>query len=78
MEKSYKLYLRSHLDYGDAIYHNQRNDVMELIEQVQYKAALIISGGCQGTSCVKLFDEFERESSAERRWAGRMTTFHQI
>ena len=41
---SYKLYVRPYLDYGDIIYHNQRSDLMNLIEQVQYKAALIVSG----------------------------------
>ena len=40
----YKLYLRPHLDYGDVIYHDQRAGLMQLIEQVQYKAALIVSG----------------------------------
>ena len=40
---SYKFYVRPHLDYGDIIYHNQRSDLMKLIEQVQYKAALIVS-----------------------------------
>ena len=29
---SYKLYVRPHLDYGDVIYHNQRADMMYLIE----------------------------------------------
>ena len=38
----YKLYVRPHLDYGDVIYHNQRQDLMSLIE-VQYKAALIVT-----------------------------------
>ena len=37
---SYKLDVRPHLDYGDIIYHNQRVDLMRLIEQVQYKACL--------------------------------------
>ena len=52
----YKLYVRPHLDYGDVIYHNQRKDMMKLIEQVQYKAAIIVSGCWQGTSRVKLYD----------------------
>ena len=34
----YKLYVRPHLDYGDVIYHNQRSDLMNLIEQVQGRA----------------------------------------
>ena len=48
----YKLcYVHPHLDYGDVIYHNQRADLMQLIEQVQYKAALIVSGFFQASSC---------------------------
>ena len=53
----YKLYVRPHLDYGDVIYHNQRIDLMNLIEQVQYKAGLIVSGCWQGTNRERLFDE---------------------
>ena len=49
----YKLYV----DYGDVIYHNQRTDLMNLIEQVQYKAALLVSGCWQGTNREKLYDE---------------------
>ena len=49
LDTSYKLYVRPHLDYGDVIFHNQRIDLMDLIERVQYKAALIVSGCWQGT-----------------------------
>ena len=44
LDLSYKMYVRPYLDYGDVIYHNQRIDVMNLIERVQYKATLIVSG----------------------------------
>ena len=44
LNMAYKLYIRLHLDYGDVIFHNQREDMMNLIEQVQYKAALIVTG----------------------------------
>ena len=40
---SYKMYIRPHLDYGDDIYHNQRADLMNLVEQ--------------GTSREKLYEE---------------------
>ena len=40
--------MRPHLNYGDVIYHNQRDDLMKLIEQA--KAALIVSGCWHGTS----------------------------
>ena len=75
---SYKLYVRPHLDYGDIIYHNQRADLMQLIEQVQYKAALTVSGCWQGTSRERLYDELGWESLSDRRWARRMSTFYKI
>ena len=49
-------------DYGDVIYHNQRADLMDLIECVQYKAALIVSGCWQGTSREILYEELGWES----------------
>ena len=53
--------------YGDVIYHNQRADLMQLIEQVQYKAALIVSGYWQGTICERLYGELGRESPSDRQ-----------
>ena len=78
LDLSYKLYVRPHLDYGDVIYHNQRADLMNIIEQVQYKAALIVSGCWQGTNRVTLYDELGWESLSERRWSRRMTMFYKI
>ena len=51
---------------------------MDLIERVQYKAVLIVSGCWQGTSRVKLYDELGWESLSGRRWARRMTIFYII
>ena len=34
LNMSYKMYVRPHLDYGDVIYHNQRANLMDLLEQV--------------------------------------------
>ena len=67
--------MRPHLDYGDIVYHNQRSDLMKLIEQVQYKAALIVSVCWQGTSRERLYGELGWESLCER-WACRLTTFY--
>ena len=78
LDLSYKLYVRPHLDYGDVIYHNQREDLMKLIEQVQYKAALIVTGCWQGSSREKLYDELGWESLSDRRWARRMTLYYKI
>ena len=78
LDLSYKLYVRPHLDYGDIIYHNQRSDLMNLIEQVQYKAALIVSGCWQGTNRTKLYEELGWESLSDRRWQRRLSTFYKI
>ena len=78
LDMTYKLYIRPHLDYGDIIYHNQRTDLMNLLEQVQYKAALIVSGCWQGTSREKLYDELGWESLANRRWYRRLSLFYKI
>ena len=61
----YKRYVRPDQDYGDVIYHTQRADLMNTLEQVQYKAALIVSGCWQGTCRVKLYDELGWESLRE-------------
>ena len=51
---------------------------MNLVEQVQYKAALIVTGCWQGTSRVKLYDELGWESLSDRRWGRRMTLYYKI
>ena len=63
---------------GDVIDHNQRGDLMDLIERVQYKAALFVSGCWHGTSREKLYDELGWESLSDRRWAHRLTMFYKI
>ena len=78
LDLSYKMYVRPHLDYGDVILHNQRMDLMELVERVQYKAAFFVSGCWQGTSREKLYDELGWESLSDRRWARRLTIFYKI
>ena len=61
LNELYKLYVRPHLDYGDAIYHipvkecdfSQNivlSNLMEKIESVQYSAALAVTRTWRGTS----------------------------
>ena len=76
--KSYKMYVRPHLDYGDNIFHNQRMDLMDLIKPVQYKKALIAYGCWQGTSRERIYKKLGWESLSSRRWARRLTTFYKI
>ena len=72
------MYVRHHLDYADVIFHDSRTYLMDLIEQVQYKAALVVSGCWQGTGRVKLYNELGWESLSGRRWLRRLTYFYKI
>ena len=73
LELSYKLYVRPYLDYGDIIYHNQRVDLMKLIEHVQYKASLVVSGYWQGTSRERLYEDLGWEYPEEvGAWFGHI------
>ena len=78
LNMTYKLYVRPHLDYGDIIYHNQRTDMMNIIEKVQYKAGLVVTGCWQGTSQDKLYHELGWESLSDRRWYRRLCQFYKI
>ena len=83
----YKLYVRPHLDYGDAIYHIPAKvcefsnsiilpHLMEKIESVQYSAALAVTGAWRGTSREKIYPELGWELLSSRRWGRRMILFY--
>ena len=54
----YKLQVRPHLDYGDIIYHKYDPEMcktlIQKVEQMQYLAALAITGTCRGTNRQRL------------------------
>ena len=75
---SYKLYVRPRLDYGNVICHNQRTGMMHLLEQVQYKAALIVSSCWHCTNREKLYEELGWESLSNRRWCRWLCLFDKI
>ena len=89
LNKSFKLYLRPHLDHGDIIYHisakvcqfSQKITLAKLIEKlksVQYLAALAITGMWRGTSRDKLYAELVWQSLNFRRWGRHLTMFYKI
>ena len=51
---------------------------MEEIEKVQYKAALAVTGACQGTHRSKLYEELGWESLSDRRMSRRVLIMHKI
>ena len=52
--------------------------MINLIEKVQYKASLVVSGCWQGTSQDKLYNELGRESLSDTRWYRRLCLFYKI
>ena len=69
----YKSFIRPHLDYGDIIYDQPNNESFcNLIEKVQYNAALAITGAIKGTSQLKIYNELGIESLKFRRWFRRL------
>ena len=56
------------INYGDIIYDQPQNEsICEKIESVQYKAALAITGGIQGTFREKIYQELGLESQKNKR-----------
>ena len=75
----YKAYVRPHLDYGDVIYDNSSNaSLSQMIESVQYNAALAITGAIRGTSREKLYQELGLESLHDRRWYRKLCFYYKI
>ena len=71
LDQVYKLYIRPHLDYGDIIYHRfdpeMHLEITRKLEQVQYSAALAVTGTWRGTSRQKLYEELGWETLYHRR-----------
>ena len=75
----YKSFIRPHLDYGDILYNNPANETLiNLIEKVQYKACLAITGAIQVTSRDSLYQELGLESLRVKRWYRKMIFFYRI
>ena len=75
----YKSFIRPHLDYGDILYDKPSNDNFQSkMEKVQYRACLAITGGIQGTSRERLYDELGLHSLVKRHWRNKLVFFCKI
>ena len=54
---TFTMHVRPHLEYGDIIFHNCSSQLMDMIEVIQYQAAIIATGCWKHTSKTKLYDE---------------------
>ena len=75
----YKVFIRSHLGYGDIVYDKPDNETfINKIEKAQYDAALAVTGAIRGTSREKLYAELGIESLKFRRWFRKLACFYKI
>ena len=71
--------VRPHLDYGDILYDQARNESFYLkLESIQYNACLAITGAIHGSSREKLYQELGFESLQQRRWYRKRCCFYKI
>ena len=75
---TYIMHIRPHLEYGDVIYHNCADYLMDMLESIQYQAGLIATGCWQNTNRSKLYHELGWESLNDRRHNRRMYMYHKI
>ena len=73
------------MDFCDVIYHEPSKDsvfgqmltkLMEDVEKLQYKAALIATGTWQGSNRLKVYDELGWESLSDRRRSRRILSLY--
>ena len=58
LQSVYNSFIRPHLYYGDVIYDQPNNESLsQIMESVQYRAALAITCVIKGTSQAKLYKE---------------------
>ena len=74
----YKSFFRPHLYYTDIIYDKPLSESFKKeIEMIQYRAALVITGGIKSTSRDRLYQDIGLESLADR-WFRKIFFFHKI
>jgi len=89
LSQMYKVFIRSHLDYCDFIYHIppiirnspleiSLNFLMESIEKVQYISALAVTGAWRGSNRSKLYEEIGWETLSDRRMYRRLLQLYKI
>ena len=90
----YTSFIRPHLDYCDIIHHKPTSDELsifdyeyntcpnkrfnDMIESIQYNAALAITDCLQGTSRDKIYNELGLMSLYDRRNYRRLAFFYKI
>ena len=78
LEKLYLSFIRSQLEYGNIIWDNCTQEQADMIENVQLRAAKIVSGAIRRTHTELLYQELNWEPLQVRRRKQRLTTMYKI
>jgi hypothetical protein len=78
LEKIYFTYIRPKLEYSAITWDNIPQYLVDVLENVQLRAAKIISGATSRTSRILIYRELCWETLAERRRQQRLVTFYKI
>ena len=66
----YKSFVKAQLDYEDIVYDQPNNDIFcQIIEIMQYNAALAVTGAIKGTFRCKIYKELGLETLKFRQWS---------
>ena len=78
LERLYFAFVRSKLEYASIVWDNCTVAQQEQLEQVQYRAGKIVSGGIHRTSKELIYKELGWHSLSERRQTQRLKVFHKM
>ena len=78
LEKMYFSFIRPTLEYGDLVWDTQTHSWINKIENIQSKAARIVTGGTKLTSIQKLCEETGWEKLLERREKHKLILLYKI
>ena len=72
-----KSFIKPHLDYGDILYDKPNNENMKIF-RTKWKNVKteLLTGGIQGTSRERLYDELSLHSLVKRHWRNELV-YHQ-
>ena len=71
-----KSFVRPNLEHGDITFDKPNNETFKnIIESIQYKVCIAITGAIQETSRERIYRELSLESLSDRCWFRKLTLF---
>ena len=78
LEKIYISFIRPLMEYADVICDNQKQNLINKLENIQLDAARIVTGGTRLTSHDSLYEETKWEKLKDRRNNHKLVLFHKM